>query len=150
MKKKFIGILISMLVIVIMIQSVGAIPTNNFKPLGNETVRFKNCYIEANGLVDYIPPSNRPLMIRILFLNHPIKDRFFALYWIIIFQEPDVNVTIYSEENGQVLWHNEKSTGVWGFQLIRFKGYYTHFTDEDGFHVNLRGNAFKAIAAIGE
>ena len=150
MKKKIIVILICMLFISTVISSIAAIPINNSKSLGNENVVFKKCYIEANGLVDDMPPSNRPLMIKIFFIRSFINDRTFALFLHIIFEEPDVEVTIYSEKDGQVLWNNENASGVWGLRLIRFNGFYTDFTDENGFHVNLYGNAFRAIAAIGE
>ncbi len=139
-----------MLFIATIIPSLGAVSINNPKPLENENAAFKKCYIEAIGLVDNMPPSNRPLMIKILFLKSLINDRCFALYLHIIFEEPDVEVTIYSEKGGQVLWNNENACGVWGLRLIRFNGFYTDFTDENGFHVNLQGNAFRVIATVGE
>lgn len=148
MNMKITGMLVSMLLIVTILPSVGAITTNTTQPIGNGDKVFKNCYIEAQGLVDSSPPSNRPLMFKIFYLRSLITDRAFALYWLIIFEEPEVTVTIYSEENGEVLWQNEfDPPAVWGFRLFRFNGHYTHFTDENGFHVNLRGNAYRAIAA---
>jgi hypothetical protein len=150
LKKKKILILICLIFISTVIHSIGAIPSNNSKSLRNENVVFKKCYIEANGLVDDMPQSNRPLMIKIFFIRSFINDRAFALFLQIIFEEPDVDVTIYSEKDGLVLWNNENASGVWGLRLIRFNGYYTDFTDENGFHVNLHGNAFRAIAATDE
>jgi hypothetical protein len=151
MEKKIIGICICMLLIATSIPSIGAIPIPNAKPVGNENKVFKNCFIEALGLVDSSPPSNRPIMFKILYLRSMISKSAFVLYWLIIFEEPDVTVTIYSEENGEVLWQNEHNPpAVWGLRLIRFKGQYTHFTDENGFHVNIRGNVGRAIASTGD
>jgi hypothetical protein len=147
MNMKIIGILISMLLIATLLPSIGAMPANTVESIGNGDKVFKNCYVEAQGLVDSSPPHYRPLMFKIFYLRSLVNDRSFILYWLIIFKEPKVEVTIYSEENGEVLWQNEDAPLVWGFRLFRFNGHYTHFTDEDGFHVNLRGDAFRAIAA---
>jgi len=151
LNKKIIGICVCVLLIATSIPSIGAIPGPNAQPVGNENKVFKNCYIDALGLVDSSPPHYRPLMFKIFYLRSFITNNALVLYWLIIFEEPDVEVTIYSEENGEVLWQNEHDPpAVWGLRLIRFKGQYTHFTNENGFHVNIRGNVGRAIASTGD
>lgn len=147
MKKKIIGIIIVMLFIIPLLPCSTA--TTIF---GNEKKVFKNCYIEATGDVE---PSGgslfRYVMFKFFFIRPHRDERAFVFRWLIEFIEPDVDVTIYKEKDGEILWQDTGLTGVWGMKLFWFNGIYTNegSTDQQ-LVVNLQGNAKKVIVYIDE
>jgi len=147
MKKKILGILIVMLFFIQVFPS--AIAT---QPFGNEKKVFENCYIEATGDVE---PSGgslfRYVMFKYFFIRPHGGDSAFVLLWLIEFIEPNVEVTIYTEKDGEILWQDTGLKGVWGFKLFWFKGTYTNEgSTDDQLVVNLEGTAKKVTAHIGE
>lgn len=146
MKKKIIGITIIMLLIIPLLPSSSAIT------FGNEKKVFKDCYIEASGDVE---PSGgslfRYVMFKYFFIRPYGDDRAFVFHWLIEFLEPDVEVTIYTEKDGEILWQDTGLTGVWGIRLFWFNGIYTNEgSTNEQLVVNLQGNAKKATAYIEE
>jgi hypothetical protein len=146
-KKKVFGIFIIMLLMIPLIP--GSASTTTF---GNEKKVFTDCYIEATGDVE---PSGGSLIRFVMFKWFYIRpyndDRAFVFLWLIEFLEPDVEVTIWDEKGGDILWQDIGLTGVWGLKLFWYKGIYTNDgSSDDQLVVNLRGNAKKVTAYIGE
>ena len=142
MKKKIIALLFLMLLIVPIIPTTPATAT-----FGNKKTVFENCYLEATGNVE---PSGgslfRYVMFKYFFIRPYGDDRAFVFLWLIEFLEPDVEVTIYSEKGGEILWQDTGLTGVWGMRLFWFKGTYTNTgSTNNQLVVNLHGNAKKII-----
>lgn len=147
MKRKIIAIMILTLLVIPLIPSLSATPT-----FGNEKKVFRDCYIEATGDVE---PSGGSLFRYVMFKHFYIRpygdDRAFVLFWLIEFLEPDVEVTIYDEKGGEILWQDTGLTGVWGLRLFWFFGTYTNEgSTDDQLVVNLHGNAKKVTAFIGD
>jgi hypothetical protein len=147
MRRKMIGIIIGMLVVILVIPSLTAISSS-----GNKKDIFKDCYIEATGAVE---PTGGSLIKYVMWKNlwfRPYKDdRAFVLLWRIAFMEPNVTVTIYTEKNGAILWQDTGLTGIWGLRLFWFNGIYTNEgTTEDQLMVNIQGNVKVATAYVDE
>jgi len=143
MKKKIIGALICVLLIVTAIPLTNAINENNTGELvtQKESIAkrrvFTTCYIEASGPVDHMWKT---------FWFRPFRgDYAFVSYWAISFREPDVEVTIYTRENGRVLWQSENEFGQWALKLIGYFGVYTNPPVDDGLGINLQGRALLAL-----
>ena len=147
MRKKVIGIIIGMLLITLIIPSLSATPT-----FANEKEVFRDCYLEVTGTV--VPVSGnlfQYLMFKHFYIRPYGDERAFVLLWLIQWIEPDVTVTIYTEENGEILWQDTGLTGVWGMRLFWYKGIYTNEgSTEDQLVVNLEGTAKLVVAYIGE
>ena len=80
MGRKIFGILVCMLFILTTFSTVPAI---------QEKKVFTNCYIEATGSIDFTwQLHDIPLGLRYRFIS----------FWPIVFNEPDVDVTIYSKK----------------------------------------------------
>ena len=61
-----------------------------------------------------------------------------VFYWFIRFNETST-VTIYSEENGEVLWQHQGDL-VPQLRMLRFKGIYLNeLTEKGNLHIELRG-----------
>jgi hypothetical protein len=114
MGRKIFGILVCMLFIFTTFSTVSAI---------QEKKVFTNCYIEATGSIDFTWQLNDiPLGLRYRFIS----------FWPIVFNEPDVDVTIYSKKNGDILWKDTFESGQWVLYLVGFIGKYNNdgSTDE--------------------
>jgi hypothetical protein len=102
------------------------------------------CYIEASGKVaedDY----GRVKMWKTLWLRPFSDNRAFVTFWHINFQ-PDANITIYSRENGRVLWQHE------GNQTLNMLGFFGNYipssSDDRSFQVTMNGVAYFAMPRL--
>jgi hypothetical protein len=142
MRKKIIGIIIVMLLITLLLPSLSATPT-----FGNKKEVFRDCYVEVTGTV--VPVSGnlmQYLMFKYFYMRPHGDERAFVLFWLIQWREPDVTVTIYTEENGDILWEDTGLTGVWGMRLLWYNGIYTNEGSTEGqLVVNLQGIARAVI-----
>ena len=93
---------------------------------------YTTCYIDAYGPVDFI--------FQICDLP-TLTDNEIILYCPIIFLEPDTTVTIYSSENGDVLWQDSQNSGQWELKLVGFYGLYTNPSYDEQLYVSLQGKA---------
>ena len=147
MRKKVIGIITGMLLITLIVPSLLANPT-----IENEKEVFRDCYLEVTGTV--VPVSGnlfQYLMFKYFYIRPFGDERAFVFYWFIQWKEPDVTVTIYTEENGEILWQDTGLAGVWGMRLFWYRGIYTNEgSSEDQLVVNLQGNAKTVVVYIGE
>ncbi len=130
------GILICLLVIGTIIPTISAI---QIKPI--EPQRFSSCYIVINGeLTDKDFPSIIGTSMWKIHFTRPSDDNHAnVIYWFIRLNETSA-VTIYSEENGEVLWQHQGTT-VPQLRMVLFKGIYINDITEDGkLHVEISGN----------
>ena len=142
MRKEIVGIIIVMLVVTMFIPTMSATPF-----LRNKREIFRDCYIEATGMVEPCGDFIRYVMFKHFYIRPYHDERAFVFLWLIEFFEPDVKVTIYSEKNGDILWEDTGLTGVWGMRLFWFYGIYTNDgSTEDKLVVNLQGTAKGIIA----
>jgi hypothetical protein len=141
MRKKYMGILGGMLVIIMILPSITATST-----FGNKKDIFKNCYIEVTGTVE---PTGGPIeyvMWKHFWFRPYGDDRAFVLLWRIALMEPDTVVTIYSEKGGDILWQDTGLEGIWGLTLVWYNGIYTNDgSTDDSLVINMQGNAKVAI-----
>ena len=146
MRKKMIGIIVGMLILTLLLPSVTATPL-----FGNKKEIFRDCYIEVSGTVEPVSGNLiQYLMFKYFYIRPHGDEQAFVLLWLIEWMEPDVTVTIYTEENGDILWEDTGLTGVWGMRLFWYKGIYTNEgSTEDQLVVNLQGNA-KAVIVYTE
>ncbi len=97
MGRKMIGLIIGMLVVTVLLPSITAISTDSTKK-----EIFTNCYIEASGEIDFTWQLN----------DIPIGFRYrYISFWPVVFNEPNVDVTIYSKKNGEVIWQDTFESG---------------------------------------
>lgn len=136
MKRKTIGILICMLLFSTMIPIISAAP-----PELGEIQRFNSCYIVAEGELTEkdFPSIIGTSMWKICYLRPFNDDRATVFYWFIRFKDT-ATVTIYTEENGDVLWQHEGST-VPQLRMLRFNGVYIpELTDDGSLHIQISGS----------
>lgn len=126
MRRKIIGILICMLLFGTIIPVI-----TTAQPVPTEQKNFNNCYMVAEGqLTDEDFPSIIGIsMWKICYLRPYGQDdeRASVFYWFIRFNYT-ATVTIYSEENGEILWQHQGST-VPQLRILLFNGRYIG-TDE--------------------
>jgi hypothetical protein len=128
MQRKIIGILICMLLLATIIPTISAT-----QPLPNEIKKFKNCYFVADGLLtDRDFPSIIGISMWKIFYVPSGDGRAYVLYWFLRFNET-ANVTIYSEQNGEILWQHQGMT-VPQLRILSFSGLYT--ASDDGLHIS--------------
>ena len=151
MRRKIIGIIISMLIILNTVPFVNATVEKNDetttksgkiqKILGDKQA-FINCYIDASGEIDFT----------FQIIDIPIGlQRELILYWPIIFIEPDVDVTIYSKKNGEILWQDNIDSGQWNLYLFVFRGIYNNNGSTiEKLIANLEGKALMVIVSNGQ
>lgn len=135
MTRKIIGILMGMLLIGAITPVVCASPT---RP--NQIPRFNTCYIVAEGeLTEKDFPSIIGTSMWKIHYTRPFNDdRANVFFWFIRFNETST-VTIYSEENGEVLWQHQGDT-VPQLRMVMFKGIYLNAdTTEGKLHIEIRG-----------
>ena len=112
MRKKMIGIPIGILIVIMLLPSMTAIST-----IGTKKEIFKHCYIEATGPIDFTWKLNDiPIGLQYRFIS----------FWPVVFNEPDVDVTIYSKKNGDILWQDTFESGQWVLYLVGFIGKYNN------------------------
>jgi len=135
MKGKIGELLICMLLIGTLLP-IGSIA----QPAPSEIQRFSHCYIVAEGRLtgkDF-PSIIGTSMWKIWYMRPFDDDRANVFYWFIRFNETST-VTIYSEENGEVLWQHQGDL-VPQLRMLRFKGIYLNeLTEEGNLHIELRG-----------
>lgn len=135
MKGKIGGLLICMLLIGTLLPIGSAT-----QPILNDIQRFSNCYIVAEGRLTEkdFPSIIGTSMWKICYYRPFDDDRANVFYWFIRFNETST-VTIYSEENGEILWQHQGDL-VPQLRMIRFKGIYLNeLTEEGKLHIELRG-----------
>ena len=136
MKVKIIGILMCMLLLGTIIPTISAT-----QPISNEIKHFGSCYIVAKGeLTEHDFPSIiGTSMWKITFLRFFNDDRAFVFYWFIRFNET-ATVTVYSEQNGEILWQHQGET-VPQLRMLLFRGTYINDVTEDGkLYIEISGN----------
>ena len=128
MRRKMIGLILIMLVVPILLPSITATSTVETK---KEV--FTQCYIEATGAIDFTWQLNDiPIGLRYRFIS----------FWPVVFNEPDVDVTIYSRKNGDILWADTFNSGQWVLFLVGFIGKYNNDgSTTDTLIANLDGRA---------
>lgn len=143
MRRKLFGILMCVVLLATTIPITSALNEDNTAATVDQKDNivkrrvFTTCYIEATGPVNHMMKS---------FWFRPFHgDYAIVSYWVILFGEPDVEVTIYNRENGRVLWQDNDDLGQWGLKLIGYFGIYTNPPDDDGLRISLRGKALLAM-----
>jgi hypothetical protein len=128
MKRKIIGIIAGMLVVSMLLPSIAATST-----VGTKREVFKHCYIEATGEIDFTFKLNDiPIGLRYRYIS----------FWPIVFIEPNVDVTIYSKKNGDILWEDTFESGQWVLYLVGFIGKYNNDgSTAETLIANLEGSA---------
>ena len=131
------GLIIGMLVVTIFLPSITATSTDNTKK-----EIFTNCYIEASGEIEFTWKLNDiPIGLRDPFIS----------YWPLVFNEPNVDVTIYSKKNGEVIWQDTFESGQWDLYLVSFIGNNNNDgTTADTLIANLDGRACFAILSTNQ
>ena len=129
MRRKIIGILICMLLLATIIPTITAT-----QPVPNRIKLFNNCYMVAEGmLTDKDFPSIIGTSMWKIQYTRPFNDsRAEIFYWFLRFNET-AKVTIYSEENGEILWQHQGST-VPQLRILWFNGLYA--ASDDGLHIS--------------
>ncbi len=78
---------------------------------------FTGCYIEASGEIDFTWQLNDiPVGLRYRYIS----------FWPIVFNEPNVDVTLCTKKNGDVLWEDSFESGQWVLYLVNFIGLYNN------------------------
>ncbi len=135
MKRKVSGILICMLFFAVALPAVSA-----SQPTPAQIQRFGACYIVAEGELTEkdFPSIIGTSMWKIMYTRPFNDDRAHVFYWFLRFNETST-VTIYSEENGEVLWQHQGDT-VPQLRMLLFKGIYLNEETDDGrLHIEIRG-----------
>jgi hypothetical protein len=140
MNKKFIAMLIIFGLFITTIPITSAIYYNNVGTTGFN--KYNNCYIEISGLIsihDY-PRIIGNNMWKILYLrtNGPSNPEAFVFYWYLYLDE-SAEISIYSEENGDLLWQHD-SEGEPVLRILLFSGkYVSATTEEERLQVDING-----------
>ena len=137
MKSKIIGLCVCMLLFGTILPVISAT-----QPKPTEIQRFNSCYIVADGKLTQkdFPSIIGTSMWKICYTRPFNTDRANVVYWFIRFNETST-VTIYAEENGEVLWQHQGNT-VPQLRMLMFKGIYLNEMTEDGqLHIELSGTS---------
>jgi hypothetical protein len=121
--------------------------TTTMKNVLGEKQRFTNCYFEISGYMhnDWPAIIKLPNMFQLLWIQsaNDINDVIFGTYSYIYFEE-DAEITVYSEENGEVIWQHEGQIDPF-LTMIGFKGSYSYVDpDYELPIITLSGNALFA------
>jgi hypothetical protein len=112
MRRKVIGLILVMLMIPLLLPS-----TQATAPAQTKRHVFANCYLEATGAIDFTFKINDiPIGLRYRYIS----------FWPVVFNEPNVDVTISSRKNGRVLWEDTFNSGQWVLYLVGFFGKYNN------------------------
>jgi hypothetical protein len=137
MGKKIFGILVCMLFILTTMVSV--VSANQEKTL------YKGCYIEASGEIsekDWFAIIRLPNMWKTFWFRPPFNEqKAFVSFWRIVYDSKST-VTIYSEQNGDILWDHNGQQDV-HLIIIGFHGIYIpeQSNPDEPLHVEISGNA---------
>ena len=133
MKKILLIISICLIGVCLGLPSIYASEKNSRTLRENNNEYFSNCYLVASGDVTFT------------FQLSDIKiglHRDLILYWPIIFNEPNVDVTILDKKDGNILWQNNVDQDQWVLHLVGFRGMYnTDGSTLENLIVNLDGRA---------
>jgi hypothetical protein len=108
---------------------------------------FMRCKIEASG---FVSKDDWPAVIRLPNMWKTFWFRFlqreeqaFVSFWRIVF-DPDAEITIYSEDNDEILWdHQEQEKPQ--LILVGYSGIYSNDgSEDDSLHVSINGKALLA------
>lgn len=107
---------------------------------------YSGCYIEAEGKIsveDWFAIIRMPNMWK-TFWFRPFKDEMqaFVSFWRLVFQS-DSDVTIYSEENGDILWDHQGGQEV-HLVIVGFWGDYIPTSTDGLLNVQINGIALFA------
>lgn len=133
MKKILLIFIICIILIFAGLPSICAFEKNSRILRNNNNQRFSNCYLIASGDVTFT------------FQLSDIKigpQRELIVYWPIIFNEPNANVTILDKKDGNILWQNTGTQEQWILHLVGFRGIYNNDGSTlENLIVNLDGKA---------
>ena len=148
MKMKMIVVFVSMLMIATAIPLTSASNTNktNNKICNPTTDTYNECYIEASGKIsekDWPAIIRLPNMWKTFWFRFLLNDeRAFVSFWRIIFQS-NAEVTIFTEQNGEVLWEHQGEKEV-QLIILGYVGIYNPESSDDGpLHVTISGTALR-------
>ena len=120
---------------------------NSVEKIGNKiTSGFKRCYIDATGNIserDWFAIIRMPNMWKIFWFRPPLNEfNAFVFFWRIVYQA-DSQVTIYTEQNGDILWDHNRQQEV-HLIIIGFNGIYIPQSGDPNIplHVEISGNAW--------
>ena len=155
MRKKIVGTLVCVIFIAIILDFANAynlsgnkvIEPHRLENSDNSLVTFRpcfTCYIEVLGKVAE-DDSGRVEMFKTFWFRPFDDDRAFVTFWHIKFQ-PDANITVYTRENGRILWQHE---GNQTLDMVGFFGNYIPSSSDDrSFQVTMNGVAYFAMPRI--
>ena len=145
MRKKIICYLISLILLITSIPLIGALESNIEKenPTFNDVIvgPYIGCYIDVSGIISHFDfPRILGNNFWKTFWFRPFNDdRALVSYWQILFDKT-ADISIYNEENGDLLWQNlgEYHTQM---RIIGFFGTYIPDNDNGDFNVIIQGRA---------
>lgn len=132
MRKKLIGILI---IFILLITTLPISTASFYKNIGITGLdKYSDCYVEISGLKSI---NDYPRIVgcnnwKIIFLrpNGADNPEAFVFYWYILLDET-VEISIYTEQNGELLWQHDGS-GEPIIRMFRFTGDYIPSLTEEG------------------
>jgi hypothetical protein len=137
MRKKIFGILVCMLfILTTMVSVVSAEQERN---------NYRGCYIEASGEIsekDWFAIIRLPNMWKTFWFRPPLDEQKAVVsFWRIVY-DSESTVTIYSKQNGDILWDHNGRQDV-HLILVGFRGIYLpeRNNPDDPLHVEISGNA---------
>ena len=125
MKRKVVGMLVCMLLILTVVSTVSA---------GQQKKVIKNCYLELKG-----PDTEIYHMTK--FFNIPFNNgQRLVFFWIVQWLGEKETITVYDHKGGSVIWKYEGvQQGIWASDFFLFRGQVT-WTNESGTSmINLQG-----------
>ena len=133
MKKILKILLLCSMLFITSVPAFQALQLGSFNPEKNTNEVFFHCYIVASGDITFtFQLTDIPIGLQ----------RELILYWPMIFNEPDVDVTIYNRRGGDVLWQNNVDDDQWVLHLINFRGKYnTDGSTMENLRANIDGKA---------
>jgi hypothetical protein len=133
MSRKIICVIVGLLLVTILLPSITA-----------NLHHYANCYVEINGLLsnkDYpkifdMGPFWKIDFLRLAGNGNPPS---FVLYWYIRLDET-AQITIKSDENGDILWSHDSSSEQ-EIRILRFNGDYLSSSNGEGRIIkDIKGN----------
>ena len=155
MERKIIGILIFGILLVSSLPVTVALETNNSINKENENSNvnikmYKDCYLEASGKIsrgDW-PRLIGSNMWKIFWFRPHHDDRAFTFYWLLVYDQ-NAEFTIYTEENGDVLWQHD-GNGSPQITIYRYYGIYLNNMNGDSLEVTLKGKVQRLKVRVRE
>ena len=118
--------LIISLMLAMNISIIGAGSNKNVDPMKESSERFTQCYIEISGIMHNDWPALIKLANHWWFWHSERNNEYFISYGYSVF-EPDVEITIYDEKGGSVLWEYTSNIDP----LVSFIGFKGDFSYTD-------------------